>query len=127
MALPASQQQGLDAIESEFRIADPKLIRAFAAFGGVTGTTGMPPAEQVRRRRARAGRHRRPRSGRRQAILAWVIGVVVVSLLMTAGVMLNLSHPRPAHCTATARPESEIAQIGTCPPDGPAAVAHLNT
>jgi hypothetical protein len=82
MALPASQQRVLDAIESELRIADPKLIRAFAAFNSVTSTAGMPPAEQPRQRRARAGRHRRPRSGRRRAILPWLIGVVVVSLLI---------------------------------------------
>lgn len=126
MALPASQQRVLDAIESELRIADPKLIGAFAAFGGVTGTAGRPPAEHLMRRRARTGRHRRPRSGRRPAILAWVIGVVVVSLLMTAGVMLNLSPPRTGHCAAAAMPKSEIAQTSACPPAGPAAIPHLS-
>jgi hypothetical protein len=124
MALPASQQRVLDAIESELRIADPKLIRAFEAFGSVTGTAGRPSAERLRRRRARMAR-RASRSGRRPAILAWLVGVVAVSLLMTAGVMLNLSPPRPGHCAAAGMPKGEIAQIGACPPDGPAAAPPL--
>jgi ferric-dicitrate binding protein FerR (iron transport regulator) len=101
MALPASQQRVLDVIESELRIADPKLIRAFAAFSNITGTADMPRAEQLRRRRTRTAR-RPSRSGRRPAISAWLIWVVVVSLLMTAGVMLNLSQPLPSHCPAAA-------------------------
>jgi hypothetical protein len=70
-----SEQQILDAIETQLRSEDPRLAACFIAFTSVTRNAGMPPAEQLSEGRWVASR----RSHRRRG---WPSYALLIQLVM---------------------------------------------
>lgn len=83
-----SEQQILNAIESQFRSDDPALAACFIAFTTVTRNTGMPPSEQWAEGLP-AARGRRRRRGTRVSCARLIQRV----MLLFAGITMFFQVP----------------------------------
>jgi hypothetical protein len=83
-----SEQQILNALETQLQSEDPHLASCFVAFTIVTRNTGMPLAEQLTERRV-AGRRRHRRGSR----LSYVLLIQLV-IIFCAGLTLFFMLPR---------------------------------
>jgi hypothetical protein len=78
-----SEQQILNAIETQLRNEDPALIACFMAFTSVTGNADMPPAEQLTEGRMVACRRRDRRRVRRSyALLMQLVMLFFAGMIM---------------------------------------------
>lgn len=78
-----SEQQILNAIETQLRSDDPQLAACFIDFASVTRNAGMPPIEQLAEGRRVASRRRHRRWGRPSyALLIQLVMLFVVGMTM---------------------------------------------
>jgi hypothetical protein len=78
-----SEQQILNAIETQLRSEDPRLAACFIAFASVTRNAGMLPTEQLTEARWVAPRRRHRRWWRPSyAVLIQLVMLFVVGLTM---------------------------------------------
>jgi Protein of unknown function (DUF3040) len=78
-----TEQQILNAIETQLRSEDPRLAACFIAFTSVTRNTGMPPTEQLTEGRRVACRRRHRRGTRRSsALLIQLVMLFFVGMIM---------------------------------------------
>jgi hypothetical protein len=78
-----SEQQILNAVETQLRTEDPGLAACFIAFTSVTRNAGMPPAEQLTEgRRAASGRRHRRRVRRSYALLIQLVMLFFAGMTM---------------------------------------------
>jgi Protein of unknown function (DUF3040) len=78
-----SEQQILNAIETQLRSEDPRLAACFIAFASVTRNAGVPPNEQLTEGRRVASRRRHRRWGRpSHALLIQLVILFVAGLTM---------------------------------------------
>ena len=78
-----SEQQILDAIETQLRSEDPRLTACFMAFTSVTRNAGMPSTEQLTDGRWVASRRRhRHRGWRSYALLIQLAMLFFVGMTM---------------------------------------------
>jgi hypothetical protein len=87
-----TEQQILNALETQLRSEDPALAACFIAFTSVTRNTGMPPAEQLTEGR-RPGRLRRHWPGKRRsyALLIQLVMLFFAGMIMFFTVPVALS------------------------------------
>ena len=83
-----SEQQILNAIETQLRSEDPRLAACFIAFASVTRNAGMPPAEQLTDGRWVASRRRHRRGIRRSHAL-----LIQLVMLFFAGMTMFFTVP----------------------------------
>ena len=78
-----SEQQILNAIETQLRSEDPRLAACFIAFASVTRNAGIPPTEQLTEGRCVASQRRHRRWGRPSyALLIQLVILFVAGLTM---------------------------------------------
>ena len=99
-----SEQQILDAIETQLRSEDPRLAACFIAFTSVTRNAGMPPAEQLAEGRRVASRRGRRRGVRRsyapliQLVMLFLAGLSMVFMAPAAITRMPGNWVRPPAC-----------------------------
>jgi hypothetical protein len=94
VSLPAGQQQVLDRIESDLEGGEPRLRSMFAIFTRLTRDDGAPRAESLR---PEGGRRRWAwpdcgKAGKRRAVIAIPIVLVLVALFVFAAISSPASH-----------------------------------